>query len=333
LSAKMDTLTLTLDLDASGLQVGDAMLKWSDNSNPLGYHPVPMISLKNGVGPTLLIIGGTHGDEFEGVSAIMRLVATLDPKDISGQIILLPAFNSPAVAASSRVSPLDGENLNRAFPGNDLGGPTAMLANFAEQLMPRCDAVIDLHSGGKASFFQPCTLISEMSDAALSAASDDLARAFGLPLVWMLGKHNDKRSVNGAAERVGVPMIATELGGGGGVDPEITNLTEAGLRNCLVHLGIMKGPDPRRDIDRRVSISSPLHSIFAPSDGLFDRQVSAGQDMSKGQFAGTFHFPLEPKRTSIPLTFPTGGFVLAHGNRGMVRRGELLALIAQDVPD
>jgi predicted deacylase len=333
LPAESNTLSLTLDLDLLGRQVGDAMLKWSDNTNPLGYHPVPMISLKNGIGPTLLIIGGTHGDEFEGVSAIMRLAATLDTKKISGQILLLPAFNAPAVAASSRVSPLDGENLNRAFPGNGLGGPTSMLANFVEQLLPRCDAVIDLHSGGKASFFQPCTLISEMSDAAVFAASDDLARAFGLPLVWMLGKHNDSRSVNGAAERAGVPMIATELGGGGGVDPEITDLTETGLRNCLVHLGILQGPDPRRDIDRRVSITSPLHSIFAPADGLFDRQISAGQDVSSGQSAGTFHFPLEPMRAPLPLIFPTSGFVLAHGNRGMVWRGELLALVAQDVPD
>ena len=84
--ATSDSLTLTIDLEAPGRQVGD---------------------------------------EFEGLSTIMRLVATLDPKDISGQILFLPAFNTPAVAASSRVSPLDGENLNRAFPGDGLGGPTA----------------------------------------------------------------------------------------------------------------------------------------------------------------------------------------------------------------
>jgi predicted deacylase len=305
------------------------MLRWSNNTNPLGYHPVPLISLKNGTGPTILIIGGTHGDEFEGPAAIMRLAAALDPKNISGQILLLPAFNASAVAASSRVSPLDGANLNRAFPGDGLGGPTAMLAHFVDQLLPRCDAVIDLHSGGKASFFQPCTLISEMSDIAIASASDNLARAFGLPLAWMLGKHNDCRSVNGAAERAGVPMIAAELGGCGGVDPAITDLAEAGLRNCLVHLGILNGPDARINIERRVSIASPLHSIFAPADGLFDRQISAGQDVSVGQSAGTFHFPLEPARRSISVNFPTNGFVLAHGNRGMVLRGEMLALVAQ----
>ena len=57
----------------------------------------------------------------------------------------------------------------------------------------------------------------------------DLAHLFGLPLIWRLGAMNDARSVNSAAERAGVPMIATELGGGGGCDPAVTDPAEAGI--------------------------------------------------------------------------------------------------------
>ncbi|MEK6216551.1 MAG: succinylglutamate desuccinylase/aspartoacylase family protein, partial [Boseongicola sp.] len=106
-------VTLTTDLTTTGRHFGDAMLRWSDNSNPLGYHPVPVISLKGGDGPVLLLIGGTHGDEFEGPSVIMRLIHALDPASIRGQVIAIPALNTPAVMSSSRVSPLDGANLNR----------------------------------------------------------------------------------------------------------------------------------------------------------------------------------------------------------------------------
>ena len=189
-------LTLTIDLDKPGRQTGDLMLRWSDNTIPLGYHPVPMISLKGKDGPTVLILGGTHGDEFEGPSAIMRLAQELDPATLSGQIILIPGLNAPAFAASSRVSPLDNGNLNRAFPGDPNGGPTAMLAHFVEtQLIPRADFVIDLHSGGKASYFQPCALATRTDDADLYRANLDLAHAFGLPLVWVLGPYNDNRSI------------------------------------------------------------------------------------------------------------------------------------------
>ena len=147
-------VTLNFDLATQGRQVGDIMLRWSDNAIPLGYFPVPVISIKNGGGPTALVLGGTHGDEFEGPASIMRLADSLTEQDITGQLILIPGLNAPAFQASSRVSPLDGANLNRAFPGDPDGGPTAMLAHFIEtKIMPQCDAVFDLHSGGKASFF------------------------------------------------------------------------------------------------------------------------------------------------------------------------------------
>ncbi|MCV6591332.1 MAG: succinylglutamate desuccinylase/aspartoacylase family protein [Silicimonas sp.] len=324
-------LSLTLDLEAPGRQVGDLMLRWSDNSNPLGYHPVPVISLKGAPGPTVLITGGNHGDEFEGPAAMMRLAGALEPAELTGQVILMPALNAPAFTASSRVSPLDGANLNRAFPGDSAGGPTAMIADFVEQeLLPRCAGAIDLHSGGRASFFAPCALASQSADPALRAANLDLARAFGLPLIWELGAFNDSRSLNGAAERAGVPMIATELGGGGGVDPEITDATERGLRAALAHLGLLDGavdPVPAR----RVEITSPTQSVYAPGSGVFDRAIRAGQEVQAGDLAGWFHFVMEPERPSIPCHFPADGFVLAHTCRGHVTRGEMLAIVAQDV--
>ena len=92
----------------------------------------------------------------------MRMVNDLQPKDITGQVIIVPGLNTPAVRASSRVSPLDGKNLNRTFPGDPTGGVTDQIAHYVEtELLPLSDAAIDLHSGGKASFFTPCTLATQ----------------------------------------------------------------------------------------------------------------------------------------------------------------------------
>ncbi|NVO58452.1 succinylglutamate desuccinylase/aspartoacylase family protein [Rhodobacteraceae bacterium B1Z28] len=327
-------LHLTTDLNAPGRNIGDLMLKWSDNTVPLGVYPVPVISIRGKPGPVVLVLGGTHGDEFEGPAAILRLAAQLDPSELTGQVILIPALNAPAVHASSRVSPLDGQNLNRAFPGDADGGPTAMLAHFVEaELIPRADAVIDLHSGGKASVFQPCALAARTGNAQLTAANMELARAFGLPLIWVLGAHNDNRSVNSAATRAETPMIAAELGGGGGVDPEVTDLAEAGLMRCLRHLDVLPSGTVDSIPTHCVEIADPTHSLYAPADGLFDRRCTAGQNIEAGASAGTLFFPTEPDRAPINLRFPVSGFVLAHGNRGVVRRGDLLALVAQPVPE
>ena len=88
-------VSLTIDLDRSGTQAGDAMLRWSDNSTPLGYHPIPVVSIKGADGPVLLLVGGTHGDEFEGPSAIMRVLNAINPTGLRGQIIAFPALNMP----------------------------------------------------------------------------------------------------------------------------------------------------------------------------------------------------------------------------------------------
>ncbi len=326
-----NAVSSTIDLDLDGKHVGDLRIVWSDNTVPLGYHPVPVISIRRGKGPVVVLFGGTHGDEFEGPAALMRLVNDIQLEAITGQIIIVPALNTSAVVNSCRVSPLDGINLNRAFPGNAKGTITQQIACCVEtHLLARADAAIDFHSGGKASFFQPCALATRTNDKNLSERNLELAAAFGFPLLWVLNSFNDNSSLNAAAERVGVPMIATELGGGGGVDPEITDATEAGLYRVLKHTGVLSGDLPASGDMRRVEIQSSDHSLYAQGEGVFDRHFSAGQDVIAGQVAGRLHYVTEPRRPSETIKFTQDGYVLAHTNRGYVNRGDLLALVVQD---
>lgn len=322
----------SLDLGVGGRQIGDLQLRHSDNRQPLGFYPVPIICIA-GVekGPTMFLIAGVHGDEFEGPVALMRLVHSLPPDEIRGRVIILPALNMPAIDAASRISPLDQANMNRAFPGDPDGGPTAMLAHYVETvLIPQCDAVIDLHAGGKASVFAASALASRDEDAELFENNLALARAFGAPLIWLLGAYNDNRSVNAAAARKKVPMIAAELGGGGGCEPMHAGLAETGVRRCLGHLGILPTVPEAAPPSRLIEIASSAQNIFAPCRGLFDRNFAAGDEVKAGQDAGFIHMVGEPSRPPVRLVFPAAGIVLAHGNRGIVDRGEMLAMVAHD---
>ncbi|MDH3634912.1 MAG: succinylglutamate desuccinylase/aspartoacylase family protein [Gammaproteobacteria bacterium] len=324
-------IQLDIDLEQKGRQIGDLHLKWSDNHRPLGVYPVPIACIANRDGPTILLTGGVHGDEFEGPAALMRLLQNLAAEDINGRIIIIPALNAPALQASSRVSPLDLVNMNRAFPGDADGGPTHMLAQYVEQvLMPECDAVIDLHSGGKASVFAPCVLTQAGTDSEIGDRNMALARAFGAPYIWLSGAHNDDRSLNAAATRNAVPMIAAELGGGGGCDPAMTDFAERALRRCLKHVGIIDNADSGDSADPLlVEFGSSEQNFIAPAAGLLDRKFDIGDAVTVGQAAGFLHFIGEPQRPSMELYFPVSGIVFAYANRGMVERGETIALIAQ----
>jgi len=326
----------SIDWENEGKQVGDLRVQWSDNLVPLGYHAVPLICFCKGQGPTVLLLGGVHGDEFEGPSSLMRLVQNIDHEKVSGKIMIIPALNRPAVSVSERNSPLDGKNMNRSFPGNPQGTPTEVISCHIESVViPNCDAVIDLHSGGKASYFTPCTLVTEIANREVMKASLELAEAFGLPTLWKLGEYNDDRSVNSAAARNAIPMIATELGGGGGSSPELTRASEEGLYRCLAQLGVYPDPFEKQlvqdtRIARAVYTEDSNHCIFAPGRGLFDRVCEAGSYVQQGDIAGYFHWLEEPERTSLAIRFSHSGFVLAHLNRGMVNRGEMLFLVTQE---
>lgn len=324
----------TIDLNRSGRQVGDLLAKWSDNERPLGFYPTPIICLLNGSGPTVMLTGGVHGDEFEGPAALMRIINQVSVDDIQGRLIVIPAANSQAVAKSSRISSLDHINMNRAFPGDRDGALTAMLADYIERhLMPQCDAVIDLHSGGKGSVFVPCVLAELEPGSETRLKNLQLARKFGAPWLWVSGTQNDDRSVNAAATRQNVPMIAVELGGGGGCDPAMTDFAGQGIRRCLDHLGLLAddGIEPGAQQPAIVELVAYRQPVIAPASGLFDRAFSCGDRVSAGQHAGWLHHPNEPGRPSSALRFRDDGIVLAHSNKGMVERAEVLALIAQPI--
>src|SRR5881227_169812 len=156
-------LSPEIDLDGSGKQTGFLRLPHSVHRSAYGWIPIPIAQISNkganGSGPTVLLMAGNHGDEYEGQVALGRLIRELDPGEVQGRIIILPSANFPAAMAGSRTSPLDQGNLNRSFPGDPTGGPTAQIAYYIEhELLPRCDFVLDIHSGGSSLTYLPSTL-------------------------------------------------------------------------------------------------------------------------------------------------------------------------------
>lgn len=127
-----------LDFEQDGKHFGNLELGYSDNRHAFAKIPVPVVCIKNGSGPTLLLSAGNHGDEYEGQVILRRPIHQLSANDIHGHLILPPALNYPAMLDDARVSPLDPGNMNRSFPGVEGGTPTASIAHFvSNSLMAR----------------------------------------------------------------------------------------------------------------------------------------------------------------------------------------------------
>ncbi|KRR13836.1 succinylglutamate desuccinylase/aspartoacylase family protein [Bradyrhizobium valentinum] len=304
-----------IDLQQEGKATGYLRVPISTNASAYGWIPVPIASIRNGSGPRVLLIAGSHGDEWEGQIMLIKLIQSLQAQDIQGHLIILPGANAPAVEAGQRVSPLDDGNLNRSFPGDPNGTPTMMIAHFIETvLMPGCDLVCDFHSGGSSPEYLPSTVIIAPKSASQLRQSVDLLRVFGLPVGFATdASTGGDRSLTGACDRVGsVACLSTELGGGGTVSRNLLRAAEGGLARVLHHIGVLTAAPkaPRFCPTQLLYRVRPNDFVYSPANGLFEPLVSLGDTVSDGQEAGRIHFTEEPWRKSVTVNFGMGGVVL-----------------------
>lgn len=322
-----------IDLSARGRHIGALRLVHSDDRHAFGHVPVPVAVLAGAPGPTVLLVAGNHGDEYEGQAILLGLVHELDPDALSGRIILLPALNRPAVAAAARVSPLDGVNLNRAFREGAPAGPTRSIAAFVENLLPCCALVADLHSGGGTAIYADAALATRTQDKALFAANMAAARATQLPVVQILGATSTGHSLNSAAEAAGVPMVAMELGGGGRADRVSLARGREAVLGLLAHAGVLAAAPRPPAPQRHVTVKGPQAVVVVPADGVLEPLASPGESVAAGQAVAILHHWREPRRPPATLCAEVGGLVLAVAAKGLLEPGDHAVLIAEFVEE
>lgn len=326
-------LTASIDLAEPGKRIGHLELVWSDNVHAYGIVPVPIAVVSSGPGPAVLVTAGVHGDEYEGLVIARRLLSELEPSAVTGSVIIMPAVNLPAVRAASRVSPIDGANMNRAFPGEPAQGPTAMIADFIERnLLPRVDFAVDLHSGGTRSVYTPCGYIYALGSEAMRKRKLAAAHAFGAPHTAVVAATSSGGSLSAACERHDVVMVATELGGGGVLCRRAQEIGYQGTRALLAHAGVLAGSVASRRTSL-VHVESRRSSVMATLDGMLEHAVEVGEEVEPGQLAGRI-WPMDAvSRPPVALTFAVGGIVLARRATPLVLAGDTLCHTGRAISD
>ncbi|MFM0593764.1 succinylglutamate desuccinylase/aspartoacylase family protein [Paraburkholderia dilworthii] len=330
----MTTLHNEIDLDADGRHVGYLRLPHSVHRSAYGWIPIPIASVRNGEGPVVLLMGGNHGDEYEGQVLVSSLIREIEPQWVRGQLIFLPMANFPAAAASLRTSPLDGGNLNRSFPGDPQGSPTAAIADYIENtLLTRAQYLIDLHSGGSSLLYDGANMLAiEPRDPEEEERLKALLAAFGLPRAF-LHRPNPVHSAT-AARRQGALSILAELGGGGTVQASLLREARQGLLHLLGFIGLLSGPlvpDAPPSQTRFFSVSGSRHYVYAYDRGVYEPLVELGDQVVAGQPAARIHFPDTPLREPVTTFFAGAGQVVCKRVPAAVERGDCLFHLAEPV--
>lgn len=331
------TVAPSFDLNAEGKHKGYLIIGDSTNESGWANFHVPIITVKNGIGPTVLVLAGNHGDEYEGQFAAAELARELLPEHIRGRVIIIPCLSQSASKAGTRHWP-SGVNFNRSFPGDENGAVSDKLAHFiSTELFPASDSVMDMHSGGRGMYFIPCSHMVWSSDKA------QRRKMISSMVSWNTSHHlifpeqpgtNPASLLPGDAERQGKNVYTTELGGAGIATYETTKLAKDGLRNALAQAGVLLTP-PRTRVELGLSapvfldMRGPKSYVHALDSGVYENLIPLGDAVEEGAVVGLIHDMDHPSSPAVEVLAPQSGVVGVMRGFPRVAIGDLVAVIGK----
>lgn len=288
------------------------------------------ISVINGArpGPVLALAAGVHGQEYTPILALQRVLETVDPKTLTGTLILVHVANMPSfLARTIYYSPVDGKNLNRVFPGKPDGTISERIAHaITHEVIERATHVMDLHCGDGNESLRPYTYWITTGKPEVVEAGRRMALAFGMDHIVV-----DRERPTDAAASVylsntavtrGKPALTTESGGMALTDEESIARIERGIAGVMRYLGMRaEGPPPVAQpilIERSEVLRSSVTGIFFPA-------VEKGHTVARGTLIGRitdFH-----GRVQEEVRSPFAGEILYVIGTPPISKGEPVAFV------
>ena len=283
-------------------------------------------------GPVLAVTAGIHGGEYVPVVAARQFVRGLDPTVMHGTVVV--SLQSSPVAFEQRrafVNPLDGQNLNRSFPGDPAGGPTARLADWLwRNLLSRADYYIDCHCGDLPEALDPFTAVAPGADGQLIARARAMADCFDAGR--LIVEHTPGSAIQQAA-LAGIAAVLIEIGGQGRWSPDEVAVQRDGLRRAAALAGILPGADgasTEPSARPHLPVFEDAGDVISDRAGLWFPEVPTGSPVEKGTRLGRLEDVFGDDVQEI--VSPAAG-VLSYGLSSLAAvKGDLLASITRPAP-
>ncbi len=264
-------------------------------------------------GPVVLVLGGVHGDEINGVEIVRRAIENGLFENLNrGSIIAIPLLNVYGFLNFSRDAS-EGKDVNRNFPGNRNGSLAARVANtLTKKILPLIDFGIDFHTGGSARYNFPQIRYSKKDAKALA-----LAKTFGAP--YLIAKAAVPKSLRKVAYSMKKTILVYEGGESLRFDGFSIENGSAGLRRVLHAEGMIDDSSPPRQTPIRFN---KTNWIRADRSGLFEWFQESGAKISAGEPLGVINDPYG--ESSIRLYAKKDGYIIGHNNAPVVSEGDAL---------
>ncbi len=271
-------------------------------------------------GPTILLSGGMHGDEVNGIEIVRRFLEkkTAD-KLLKGSIVAIPIINVYGFINFSRDVP-DGKDVNRSFPGREDGSLASVVAHtITHKILPAVDFGLDFHTGGASRTNFPQIRYEKGGELAA-----EIADAFAAP--FTLNSKLIQGSFRETAAQMGKTIVVFEGGETLRIDPKTVEEGLKGISRVLHHFGMLEEKSKIGKKKRRSFQES--NWIRAEVSGLFRHKKKSGQKVKEGQTLGYISAPTNDY--SVKVKSPTDGYIIGHQNFPLVHKGDALFHIGEE---
>jgi predicted deacylase len=281
---------------------------------------LPRFDVRGRDGPTLALIAGVHGCEYSSIAAVGEVVRRLEGQELAGRVLAVPVVNVSAFRMRTPfVTPEDGKNLNRCFPGRADGSYSEALADGVfEQVIAASDYTIDLHGGDLVEALEPFVLYDE---SPVEEAARAMAAAFGLRYaVCSPRAERIEGTTVAAAADAGIPALVAEAGGRGLLEADAVRALAGGVENVLRALGMVPG-EPR-PAPAGAMLFRRFTWLYSPVAGWWQPSVDVGERVSAGSALGRVRDLLGDELAEIAA--PADGVVLFMTSVPPVDEGSIL---------
>lgn len=268
-------------------------------------------------GPCLLLVGGVHGDEINGIEIVRQIITKGYNKPTKGTIICIPLLNVFGFINQTREFP-DGRDLNRVFPGSKKGSLASRFAyHLMKDVIPHVDYCIDFHTGGAQRFNFSQIRIDDGDEELLN-----LAHVFGSP--YIVFSKSQERTFRKSMANLGKKVLLFEGGKSLNLDKTVTKVGIQGAVNVINHLGL-------RDLTTIITHSNTQNPpiliksskwIRAKYSGMYRSSVNVGQKVEKGVKLGSISDPFGDFESSFKNK--QKGYILNSNHAPVVNQGDAL---------
>ncbi len=243
---------------------------------------------------SVCIVGNSRGNEVQQIYCCSRLVTKFRQLEEEGRIaeghkvLVIPSINPYSVNVHKRFWPTDNTDINRMFPGYDLGETTQRIADGVFREISEYRFGIQF-----TSFYMPGDFVPHVRLMDEGYSDPETARQFGLPFVVIRKvRPYDTATLNYNWQVWDTQAFSLYTSTTSRIDAGSAGQAVLAVMNFLSAQGMIRYHVPEIR-ESKVIRDTDMISVQTARSGIFEAQVTAGEHVRMGQPLANILHPYE----------------------------------------